>query len=507
MRVAAAGLWHESNTFIAEPTTYGRFEEDTLLRGEEIVRSEREAHSTMAGLLALGDLPDVELVPLLLARAIPGGTVTDGALNRIVAEILALLESGGPWDAVLLGLHGAAVAESYPDADAEIAERVRAAVGEQVPIGVALDMHANVSPRLIANVNATTIYRTNPHIDAREQALACGEIIVRAVRGEVAPAQAFVPIPAAVNILRQSTLEDPMRSIMGEVDAVAQRPRMLSASLAEGYPYADVPAMGMSVITVHDGSAAAAAAEATRLAERVWRDRAEFDAAATPVDEALVEATRATASPSVLLDVGDNVGGGAPGDSTVILGAALRLQVSGLLMILVDPEAVRNCAHAGAGQAVAVEVGGKLPMSPGKPVAVSGRVRRISEGRFEEPSATHGGFRHFDGGTTAVLDTDEGNTLVLISKRVIPVSIRQLTTLDIDPRAYAIIVAKGVQSPRASYDTIAGRVVMVDTPGVTAADLSRLSYQRRLTPLYPFEPVPQYRPEAVVTAPFRVAAR
>jgi microcystin degradation protein MlrC len=198
----------------------------------------------------------------------------------------------------------------------------------------------------------------------------------------------------------------------------------------------------------------------------------------------------------LLLDVGDNIGGGAPGDSTVLLEAAIRLGVRGLLTILFDPEAVATCERAGAGRTITLAVGGRS--GPLRPIEVTGRIAFVVDGRFEEATATHGGFRHFDPGTTAVIETTDGHTIILMSKLVAPLSIQQLTTVGLDPTSFSVIVAKGVQSPRPAYEPIAGEVIMVDTPGVTSADLSTFTYQSRRTPLYPFEDVPGYRPEAVV---------
>ncbi len=496
MRIAALGFYHESNTFVETLTEVAQFEETAWLQGGEITRVEGEAHSSMAGFLAVGEQPGVEVVPLLFVRATPSGTVSAEAFDRIAGALIASLERDGPWDAVLLVLHGAAVSERHQDADAEVAARVRAAVGDRVPIGLALDMHTNLSPRLIENVDVTTIYRTNPHVDARERALECAEIVVRTVRGEVQPVQALVLVPAVINILRQFTGEEPMSGILAELEAGLARPGMLSASVTEGYPYADVAELGMAVLAVHDGSEAAAVAEATRLAEQVWRRRDGFTGAAEPVDDALRRAAAAVRGPALLLDVGDNIGGGAPGDSTVLLEAALRLGLRGLLTILHDPVAVEICAQTGVGETRTLSVGGRS--GPPRPIEVTGRIRFVGDGRFEEPTPTHGGFRHFDPGTTAVLDTTDGHTIVLMSKLVAPLSLRQLTTLDLDPTAFAMVVAKGVQSPRPAYEPIAGDVIMVDTPGVTSADLTSFAYELRRTPLYPFEDVPDYRPEALV---------
>ena len=231
VRLATLGLSHETNTFARLPATYERFAADGILRGAEVVRDYAESHATLAGYLEAGDWPGVEVVPLLFTQTNPIGTITSDAFERIVGEMLDLLRDQGPWDGVLLALHGAAVSEQYPDADGEIAARVRALIGPDVPIGLAIDMHANISPRMIDNVTATVVYRTNPHLDLRPRARECAEIIVRTIRGEIRPVQALEMPPVAINIVKQFTGEEPMRSLVSDVEEVLHRPGMLSASV------------------------------------------------------------------------------------------------------------------------------------------------------------------------------------------------------------------------------------------------------------------------------------
>ena len=176
------------------------------------------------------------------------------------------------------------------------------------------------------------------------------------------------------------------------------------------------------------------------------------------------------------MDVGDNIGGGSPGDSTVLLEAAQRLGVRRFLQTLCDPQAVAACVAAGVGQTVELKVGAKTDDLHGRPVAVQGRVRVISDGRFEEPTPTHGGFRFFDGGTTVVLETTDEHTLVLTSRLVGNTSIQQMYSVGVRPEAFQVVVAKGVVSPRPAYEPIAASIVLVNTPGVTTSDLSQFSY-------------------------------
>lgn len=492
MRLAALGMAHETNTFARHLTDYAAFEDSGILRGEQIVHDYAESHATMAGYLDAGRLPDVEVVPLLFTFTNPSGTIVRDAFERICGEMLQLLQAHGPWDGVLLAQHGAAVSEDYPDMDGEVAARVRALVGPNVPIGMAPDMHANLSHKMIDNVDVTVVYRTNPHLDPRPRALECAELIVRTIRGEIRPVQALEMPPVVINIVKQFTGEQPMQGIVADCEAVIQRPGMLSASVAEGYPYADVAEMGMAFLAISDGDANAARDAARWMARRAWDKRAEFIADTPSADVALKAAMAATRGPVVLMDVGDNIGGGSPADSTVLLEAAQRLGVRRYLQTLRDPEAVARCITAGVGAVVSLEVGAKTDDLHGRPVAVTGTVTRISDGKFEEPTPIHGGFRFFDGGPTVVLETTDEHTLVLTTRLIGNTSIQQMYSLGVRPETKHVVVAKGVVSPRPAYEPIAAQVVLVNTPGVTTSDLSRFTYRRRRRPLYPFEADAEY---------------
>jgi microcystin degradation protein MlrC len=487
MRLALLGLYHETNTFSPVRADRDMFERGGVWRGDQIVEAYGSSSTTNGGFLAGGTEAGAEVVPLLFAFVTPTGPIAADAFDWLVDEMTELLRDRGPWDGVLLNLHGAAVAENFVDADAEIAARVRAVVGSAVPIGTVLDMHANLTQRLLDALTVTLVYQTNPHVDAKQQAIRCAELVVRTIRGEIQPQQAMVAVPLVCNIACQDTSEQPMAVLLAKAREVAARPGILSASVVEGFPYADVPQVGMSSLVVHDGNPAEAQLAADELAATVWAHRRELQATGMTVDQALDIAAADPHGPVVLLDAGDNIGGGSPGDSTVILEAAIRRGQRSLVQVVCDPTAAQQAIEAGVDSTVSLIVGAWQPHSAGQPVPVSGRVRAVSDGRFEEPAPTHGGFRFFDMGPTAVVDTTAGHTLVVSSVPVMSTSCQQLLSVGVTPAAYRVVVAKGVNSPRAGYAQIATRMLVVDTDGVSAMALEKFEYRRRRRPLYPFE--------------------
>lgn len=493
MRIAALGFSHESNTYSPVPATLSQWVASGMLEGDPIVAEYATAESTMSGYLELGRETDgVEVVPLFFARLTPMATITAEAFEALVGRMLALLEEHGPWDAVLLAQHGAGVSEEFPDADGETTRRVRELVGPDVPIGISLDMHANVSHLLVENATITNFYITNPHLDPRPRARQVGDLIVRVVHGEIDPVSVMETPPLAVDILRQGTSDSPMKELVALANEEATRPGVLSVSIAEGFPYADVEEMGMAFLAVTDGDEELATEIARKLARAAWDVREELVGSGWEIDEALLHAAAAGHAPVVLLDVGDNVGGGSPADSTHVLAAAQRLGISGLFHSLCDPEAVAACIDAGVGNTVAIDVGGKTDDLHGSPVSIVGNVKVLTDGKFEDAGPTHGGFRFFDGGLSALVETTDDHSILLTSLPMGNTSREQLRSVGLDPLTHPIIVAKGVHSPRGTYEPIAAEMLWLNTPGCTAADVTALPYERRRVPMFPFERDTEY---------------
>jgi microcystin degradation protein MlrC len=494
LRVAVLGFHHESNTFAPVPATLDRFLAGGWSEGDDIVQRYGSSQATLAGFLELREVDGVDPVPLVHADLNPRGTITEEAFEYLVGRMISTLVERGPWDVVLLALHGAAVAAHQPDADGEIIARVREVVGADVVIGVALDMHANVSPRMLANCDVLNAYLTNPHIDARTRAREVADLAIAAARGSIRPVMRYAAPPLAIGILRQGTSDSPMRELIARAAELREQERVLSVSVVEGFPYADVAEMGMSFIAVTDDDEALAERIVTDLAAEAWRRRAETVGVGVDVDVALVGAAASADRPVVLLDVGDNVGGGSPADSTHVLAAAQRLGIRNLFHSLCDPSAVEQCRAAGLGASVSLAVGARTDALHGAPVHVAGSVRHLDDGTFEDAGVTHGGFRFFDAGPRALLETDDGHHILLTSRPMGNTSRAELTSAGLDPLQLQIIVAKGVHSPRGAYEPIAAEMIQLNTGGCTTADLSTLTYRCRPRPMFPFEPDASYDP-------------
>jgi microcystin degradation protein MlrC len=473
MRIAIASIMHESNTFAVHPTTLADF---AVHRGQAMIDHYKPTFHEVAGYIAGAEEYDFELHPLLAASATPAGAVTSEAFETLVGELLERVHTALPQiDGLLLALHGAMVAEGFPQADGEIVRRLRAAVGPDFPVVVTHDYHGNVPEQLVRDATALIIYKTCPHIDQPERGLQAAELIARTVRGEVTPVSAIVKPEVLFNIAFHNTSKGPMQPLMQAAIELEQKPGILAASIAAGYQYADVPAMGPSIVVVADGDAALAQREAQKLGDQMWAGREQLiPRVATPA-EAVAAAMKATETPVALFEMGDNIGGGSAGDATIILKELLDQNADGWVVVLYDPESVQICAQAGIGAEVSLQVGGKTDAMHGPTLSIQGKVRTLHDGAYEETERRHGGGRYFDQGLTAVVAVHQrsesgkrAGLLVLDSKRTPPMSVHQITCTGIVPQQQRILVAKGAVAPRAAYEPVSKQIIEVDTAGATA---------------------------------------
>ncbi len=486
MRIGIAGLLEESNTFLGKETTLDRFREDLLVTGNAIRDALESAHHEIGGFFAGLDRQGAQAIPLLVARALPYGPIADSTYAELVAMLERELARAGELDGVLVACHGANVASSIGDVDGDWLGRIRRAVGEEIPVVATLDLHANLSPRMVEATDALLAYRTNPHLDQRERGLDAADLIVRRVRGEIELTQAARFPPLAINIERQSTSESPCREHFAGAERLLDRARVLGSSILLGFPYADVLEMGSAVVVVTDGDSALADRLAAGLARGLWDDRSRFVGELVDVESAVKRAETAT-GPACLLDMGDNVGGGSPGDGTILARALDESGVGPSLACLFDPASVQRARTIGVGGCARFEVGGTSGPPSGPPLAGEWTVVRLADGIFTENEPRHGGFTRFDQGPSAVLTDGRKLTLLVTSRRMVPFSLAQWTSCGVDPSRYRAIVAKGVHAPVAAYAPICTELIRVDTPGVTSANLNRLEYRNRRVPLFPLE--------------------
>ena len=486
MRIGIISLRHESNTFIGTPTTLEDFRRESLLTGDALVERWESAAHEVGGFLEGIRLAGHEAVPILAACAVPSGPVAAETYHALLKMVEDGLDQAGKLDGLLVAPHGAAVSQEHRDMDGHWLSVVREKMGTDLPIVCTLDPHANLSQRMVSACDATVAYRSNPHLDQRQTGLGAADFLARTLAGEIRPTQAASYPAVAINIERQTTSEAPCLPMYEFANAMLQRPGVLSNSICLGFSFADVSEMGTSFIVVTDNDQALAQQCVDELCNYLWEHRDEFVPELTGIGEA-IDAASAAPAPVCLLDMGDNVGGGSPGDSTFLARALVNRKIDRSFVCLYDPISVQQAEAAGPDQRVTLCMGGKTDDLHGEPLQCEVKVHSLHDGNYTEPEVRHGGQNWGSLGRTAIVETDTGLTIQLTSVRNAPYSIESIRCCGLDPASFQILVAKGVVAPVAAYGEVCKTMIRVNTPGCTSADSASFKYQHRRRPLYPFE--------------------
>ncbi len=490
MRIAIGGILHETSTFVDTTTTRADFESNTgTARGEEILATFAGTNVCTGGYLDGAKAYDFEPVPLLRASAWPGGLIPRADFESLRDELcdrLRRADAERRIDGALLDLHGAMVAEGYDDADGDVVAAVRAVLGPDRPIIITQDLHGNHTPLRVASCDALIGFDTFPHIDMAERGREAAAIIARTVRGEIRPVQSLRQLPLFWATSRQVTAHPPMDEVMARVHELEARPGILSVTVATGFPWADVPDAGSSVIVIADENRSLAEETAAELASWIWERRQRWYTEPVSVKSAIAEGERLGRYPIILADHTDNTGGGSPGDSTEVLRTYLELGVQeALLLYMVDPEVAAQAHQAGVGQRIQVRLGGKSHPVQGPPIEAAATIVALSNGEFAYDGPMFAGLRG-NLGVSAALQID-GVLVVVVTGREQPFDQAFARSLGIDCGKMRHIALKSSAHFRAAFEPIAGSIHNVDARGIHTHVFRDLQYRKRTRPVFPVE--------------------
>jgi microcystin degradation protein MlrC len=490
MRIISGGIQHETNTFARGTTTLADFIRDShcgdqLTGYETIVERYRGTGTIHGGYLAGAEAAGFTLVPVLNTRAYPSGMVEKETFDQLTQILLSRIADELPADGILLDLHGAMVTEEFEDAEAEIVRAVREAVPDDLPIVVTLDLHANISPPLAERATVIIGYDTYPHVDMRERGEEAAALMARIVRGEVVPRQAYRQLPLLTMPPMQCTLREPMQTVVQELHALESKPGMLTATIAMGFPFADIHDMGVTVLATSDGDPALAEQAVDRLASRLWELREQLQPRLTTIEQAM-EIANGQDGLVIFADGSDNPGGGAPCDGTVALQALLDADFQGAVVgCLYDPETVEQASRAGEGATLNVRLGGKTDDRHGTPVTTPVEVLRLSDGNFRFHGAMAQGLEDTLG-QTALLRIG-GVEVVATSLRRQLIDRAMLETVGVDFTTRKLLVLKSAVHFRADLGPAAAVILDGDTPGIHRPDFSCFDYQHVRRPVFPLD--------------------
>ena len=482
MRVFSAALATETNTFAPMPTGLSSFHERAYYpAGQHPDRMQMHSGPLWAARLA-GPARGWTLIEGLVAAAVPNGIVTRAAYEGLRDALLADLRAALPVDMVLLGMHGAMVADGYDDCEGDLLARVRAIVGPDVVIGGTLDPHSHLSTAMVDNADLLICWKEYPHTDILERAVElvdfCADMAEKRLR-----LRASVVDTGMIGMLH--TTREPARGLVDRVSALEGKDGIVSISLVHGFPWGDTPDMGSKILVYSDVAADPNGALGTALAQRLSAEliamRDELGEPLPGIDEALDIATE-TNGTVVLADRSDNPGGGAPGDSTFLLKRVLERRIGSVCLgPLWDPGAVRIAYDAGVGARLPLRIGGKIAPLSGDPVDAIWEVRAlvrdmVMTGLAGTPAKL---------GDCALIACDDVE-VVITSYRCQAFGVDLFTQLGCDPAQRRLVIVKSSQHFRAAYAPIAERIILVDTPGVVTNDFTKLPFRKIRLPKWPF---------------------
>jgi len=480
-RAFIAGLVHETNSFSPIPTNAASFQADAFRPGPQY-RPADSVDTLGYGVFAeLCQAAGIDVRASLFASAQPSAPLVARDHASFKAEIIGDLERAMPVDVVFLFMHGAQIAEGCDDVEGDLAAAVRELVGPEVPIGIELDLHGNVSPRMLDAATLVLACLEYPHTDYAPRARQAFDILWATREGRCRPTTFAWRVPV---VGAYPTVAEPMKSVVARLREAQGQPRVLALSVFHGFWLADTPFTGACVLATTDADPA--------LARRIGEELAQsFIAAALSSPRGLgIEATldaaeKERAYPVVIADQGDNAGGGAAGDSTFVLRAMLaRGMREAAVALLWDPIAVDFAHRVGAGSRLALRLGGKVGPMSGEPLDVEAEVLCVREDARQawfalgEPRAALG--------RSAALRV-AGIDIVVNSERQQVFDPRVFTAHGIDPRKCKYVVVKSTAHFQNGFAPLAARILLCESPGSLTFDPAHLPYRKVPRPLYPID--------------------
>jgi microcystin degradation protein MlrC len=480
MRVFSGSLATETNTFAPMPTGLASFKD----RGYYPAGQHPDAMTLFSGPLwaarERGRAEGWTLFEGMVAGAQPSGTTTRAAYEALRDELLADLRQAMPVDMVLLGLHGAMVADGYDDCEGDLLARVRDIVGPAVALGAELDPHCHLTPLMVQSADVLIAFKEYPHTDVLERARELVTLCEAKAAGRIQPTAAVVDT-GMISLFHTS--RQPARGIVDRIQAMEGKNGVLSISIAHGFPWGDVPEMGTKVLVYTNGDAPAAKALAQQLADELVALRSELAIDYPSIDAALDQALSIDGGPVVLSDGADNPGGGAASDSTFILRRLIERNIAPAAVgPLWDPIAVRIAFEAGVGARLPLRIGGKISPLSGDPIDLDCTVKALQHdmvmtGLANTPTQM---------GDCALVEAN-GVQIVLVTLRNQAMNTDVFTQLGCDLAAKKIVVAKSSQHFYASFSKIARHVIYAGAPGAVTLDISTLPYRKVQRPKWPLD--------------------
>jgi microcystin degradation protein MlrC len=491
VKIVAARLNHETNTFSPVPTPFESFGPDGPTFGVAAYEAARGTRTGLGAFIEIAEGRGDRVTVAVNATANPSGRVDDAAYERFAEAICTAVREG--CDAILLDLHGAMVTQSIDDGEGELLRRVRA-IAPHMPLAVALDLHGNITQAIVDHADVIVGFKTYPHVDMFETGAHAARLLFDGIERAHKPAVAWARPPLLSHTLRSATGEGAMQRAVERAKRM-EAEGLLAVTVFAGFSLADIPDAGMSVVAVARTREQAQRA-ADELADQLWNDRDGFVYESAPLADSVARARMLRVAelvperPVLLLDHGDNVMAGGTCDTTDVLEECLRQGLNSIgVGPVCDPGAVATGIEAGVGARIDVAVGNVRPLGlgtdPRPRLRVQVRVRAITDGRFRISGPIYTG-ETWSMGRTVVLEA-ERFTMVVCERPMEPLDLGVFESAGVDPRRFSFLILKSRMYCRPSFVPLSSGLVECDSRGVTSSDYTLFSFRRVRRPIYPFD--------------------
>lgn len=483
MRIFTASLATETNTFSPVPTDRASFEAALYAAPGDHPETPTLCSSPMVALRRRAAKEGLEVIEGTAAWAEPGGLLQRQAYEALRDEILGQLRAALPVEAVVLGLHGAMVAQGYDDCEGDLLERVRNIVGPGVVVAAELDPHSHLTPRRVAAADILAAFLEFPHTDFYERGEHVADLALAAARGRIRPAISTFDC-RMIQVL--PTSREPMRSFVDRIKGMQGKEGILSVSVIHGFMAADVPEMGTRIVVVTDRDKAKGDALAEKLGRELYALREKLAMPMLGVEDGIARALAAHAAdparPAVIADIWDNPGGGVAGDGTVLLRALMARGVSSVGVATIwDPMAVTFCHAAGEGALIDLRFGGKAGPQAGEPIDAAVRVLKTAAEGWQ----SFGPSRVPLGATALVRIEGTEIDVILNTNRTQTFEPDIFSNLGVDPLSKAVLLVKSTNHFYAGFAPIAAEVIYVSAPSAYPSDPRTTDYRKLTRPLWP----------------------
>ncbi|EZH65444.1 MlrC domain protein [Bacillaceae bacterium JMAK1] len=484
MNIAVGGIQHETNTFSNVSSDENFFKLYEWLYGEEIFEHYAGVRDYIGGMIDQANDEGYTVIPTFSARANPSGVIPFETFQTMKRELIERILEIKELDAVCLALHGAGVVEGIDDLEGELLEELRSRIDENVPIVVTLDLHTNLTDRMVEHASALLGVKEYPHVDSYERGLDAVKVIKEIVVNKITPVMHMTKLPMMIPTTH--TLSGPAFEMKLKTLEEEKHGDVLDCTFYHSFPHTDVAHIGCAILTTTNNQLELAETTSKRLAQDLWDAKSDFIVELPTSTEGVDMALNVEGKPVVINETSDNPGAGTPGDGTNLLKELLHRNLNdSVFACIYDPDVAALAHEKGIGATLDVELGGKTDYLHGEPLRVTAKVVALADGVFLHTNPMMAGKKSNYGKTTRLVIGQVEVIVISVRTQTFDPEIISLT--GINPLDYKIIALKSSQHFRAGFQDLAKKIITVDSPGLSSYSLDHFEYVNVIRPIYPLD--------------------